>query len=87
MKEKINIKITDRGVFTLPKKIREKYKLKTGDNITLLDLDGVFLITPRISEIDAYADRLTDAMKERGETLDTMLQSLREERLKYEKKV
>jgi hypothetical protein len=43
-------------------------------------LGGVFVLSPRRSEIDFLAGRLTQALTERGETLETMLQALREER-------
>jgi len=47
---------------------------------TLLDLGGVFVLSPRRSEIDALADRMAAQWAEDGETLETMLQALREER-------
>ncbi|MBI2486935.1 MAG: AbrB/MazE/SpoVT family DNA-binding domain-containing protein [Deltaproteobacteria bacterium] len=65
---------------TLPKVIRERYNVRPGDRFTLLDLGGVFVLSPQSSEIDALADRITQALTERGETLETMLQALREER-------
>jgi len=75
--------MTQRGVVTLPKGLRENYNLQPGDNFTLLDLGGVFVLSPRRSEVDSLADRLTQALTERGETLETMLQALREERERY----
>jgi len=41
---------------------------------------GIFVLSPRRSEIDSLADRLTQALTEQGETLETMLQALQEER-------
>ncbi len=35
---------------------------------------GVFILSPRCSEIDSLAHRLTHALSERGETLETTLQ-------------
>jgi bifunctional DNA-binding transcriptional regulator/antitoxin component of YhaV-PrlF toxin-antitoxin module len=71
------------GVVTLPKALRESYNLQPGDSFTLLDLGGIFVLSPRRSEIDALADRFTQALTEQGETLETMLQALREERERY----
>jgi len=83
MSDAVTVQMTQRGVVILPKALRERYKLRPGDRFTLLDLGGVFVLTPRRSEIDALADRITQALTERGETLETMLQVLREERERY----
>ncbi len=83
MSDTVTVQIAQRGVVTLPKALRERYNLQPGDRFTLLDLGGVFVLTPHRSEIDALADRLTQALTERGETLETMLQVLREERRRY----
>jgi len=76
--------MAQRGVVTLPKSLRQSYNLRPGDNFTLLDLGGVFILSPRRSEIDSLTNRLTQALTERGETLETMLQALREERERYD---
>jgi len=83
MDDTITLQMAQRGVLVLPKALREAYHLQPGDSFTLLDLGGVFVINPRHSEIDAIADRITQALLERGETLESMLQTLREEREKY----
>ncbi len=83
MSDAITVQMTQRGVVILPKALRERYKLRPGDRFTLLDLGGIFVLTPRRSEIDALADRITQDLTERGETLVTMLQILREERERY----
>ena len=83
MSDTITVRMAQRGVVTLPKALREGYNLRPGDNFTLLDVGGVFVLSPRRSEIDSLADRLTQALTEQGETLETMLQALREERERY----
>ena len=83
MSDPITVRMAQRGVVTLPKALREGYNLRPGDNLTLLDVGGVFVLSPRRSEIDSLADRLTQALTEQGETLETMLQALREERERY----
>ena len=77
------IRVAQRGVVTLPKSLREAYGLEAGDLLTLLDLGGVFVFSPRQSEIDALADRITKSLEVKGETLESMLQVLREERENY----
>jgi bifunctional DNA-binding transcriptional regulator/antitoxin component of YhaV-PrlF toxin-antitoxin module len=83
MSDTITLQLAQRGVLTLPKTLRESYNLQPGDSFTLLDLGGVFVLSPRRSEIDALADRLTQSLTQQGETLETMLQALREERERY----
>jgi AbrB family looped-hinge helix DNA binding protein len=83
MSDTITVNVAQRGVVTLPKSIREAYGLRPGDTLTLLDLGGVFLLSPRRSEIDTLADRITQALTERGETLESMLHVLREERERH----
>jgi bifunctional DNA-binding transcriptional regulator/antitoxin component of YhaV-PrlF toxin-antitoxin module len=83
MADTITVQIAQRGVLTLPKSLRESYNLQPGDSLTLLDLGGVFVLSPVHSEIDALAERLTYSLTERGETLETILQALREEREGY----
>ena len=84
MSDTITVRMAQRGVVTLPKSLREDYNLRPGDSFTLLDLGGIFVLSPRRSEIDSLANRLTQALTERGETLETMLQALREERERYD---
>jgi len=84
MSDTITVRMAQRGVVTLPKSLRQSYNLRPGDNFTLLDLGGVFILSPRRSEIDSLTNRLTQALTERGETLETMLQALREERERYD---
>ena len=83
MSDTLTVRMAQRGGVTLPKALREGYDLRPGDDFTLLDLGGVFVLSPRRSEVDSLANRLTEALTEQGETLETMLQALREERERY----
>ncbi len=83
MSDTMMVRMAQRGVLTLPKALRESYNLRPGDSFTLLDLGGVFVLSPRRSEIDSLATRITQALAERDETLETVLQALREERERY----
>jgi AbrB family looped-hinge helix DNA binding protein len=79
----ITVQVAQRGLITLPKTLREAYGISPGDIMTLLDLDGVFVLSPRRSEVGAVADKLATEWQARGETLESMLQALREERAGY----
>ena len=87
MMDALNVQIGQRGVITLPKSLRERYSLQPGDDFTILDLDGVFVLSRRRSEIDALADQVTQALTEGGETLESMLTALREEREAYDSQI
>lgn len=78
----ITLQVAQRGLITLPKALREAYCIEAGDTLTLLDLGGVFVLAPRQSEVEVLADQLSTEWKGRGETLETMLQAVREEREK-----
>jgi bifunctional DNA-binding transcriptional regulator/antitoxin component of YhaV-PrlF toxin-antitoxin module len=83
MSDTVTVQLAQRGVITLPKSLRNNYNLRPGDTLTILDLGGVFVLSPRSSQIDELAERITQALVEKGETLETMLQALREERERY----
>jgi AbrB family looped-hinge helix DNA binding protein len=76
----VDLQMAQRGVITIPKDLRESYGLQPGDTFTLIDLGGVFVLSPRRSELDTIADKIAEQWTEDGETLETMLQALREER-------
>jgi len=80
----ITIQVAQRGLVTLPKTLRETYRIREGDQLTLLDLGGVFVLSPRRSEIDGLADKLREYLVEKDESLESMLQALREARQKYD---
>ena len=77
------VQVAKRGLLTLPKALREAYNIEPGDVFTLLDLGGVFVLSPRSSEVDALADTIAADLQAQGETLESMLQTLRDEREKY----
>jgi len=81
----VTLQVAQRGVVTLPKSLREQYGIEPGDELTLLDIGGVFVLSPRRSEIDRLVDRLAEELRGRGETLESMLQAVREVREKYDR--
>jgi bifunctional DNA-binding transcriptional regulator/antitoxin component of YhaV-PrlF toxin-antitoxin module len=84
MLDSITVQVTRRGLLTLPKALRVAYNIREGDQMTLLDLGGVFVLSPRSSEIDRMVDEIRKTLIEQGESLESMLQSLREARQRYE---
>jgi AbrB family looped-hinge helix DNA binding protein len=80
MADTLTIQMGQRGVIVLPKSLRESYNLKPGDSITIIDLDGALMLSPKRSEIESLVNQMSEALIEQGETLESMLQALREER-------
>jgi hypothetical protein len=54
--------------------------MRPGDSFVLLDLGGVFVLSPQRSQIDAIANEIASQWTEDGQTLEGMLHTLREER-------
>lgn len=75
-----SLQVAQRGLITLPQAVRKAYGIEPGQEMTLVDLDGVFVLSPRASRIDPLADKLAQELAERGESLESMLQALREVR-------
>ncbi len=78
MTDTITLELAQRGVLMLPQALRDQYHLEPGDNLTLLDLGGVFVLSPRRSEIDSIANSLKQELASAGETLESMLLTIRE---------
>jgi bifunctional DNA-binding transcriptional regulator/antitoxin component of YhaV-PrlF toxin-antitoxin module len=76
----LTLQVAKRGTITLPKALRVRYRIREGDGLMLLDLGGVFVLTREHSQMDALADRISALMRERGEGLESVLQTLREDR-------
>ena len=77
------IQLRGRGTVTLPASIRERYSLEDGDPLTLVDLDGAFLISPRLSVIGKLASEIEYLRRESGLTLDELLAGVKEQRARY----
>ena len=80
MTASFTLTLADDGTLTLPESLQEKYDLEPGRRITLLDLDGIFVVIPTESKIDALADNVRAVLEAQGESLESMLVALRETR-------
>ena len=75
------VQVDKSGLIPLPKKLRKLNKIREGDMLTLIALgDGVFVVSPRRSQADEIANKLAKEWLESGETLESMLSTLREVR-------
>jgi bifunctional DNA-binding transcriptional regulator/antitoxin component of YhaV-PrlF toxin-antitoxin module len=55
MAKTMTIQVRGRGTLTLPAALREKYKLDEGDPLTVVDLDGAVLLSPRLLVVPRLA--------------------------------
>ncbi len=76
----LTVELAQRGQVTIPKTLREQHKWETGQQFTILDLNGVVILSPRESKIDAMANQLRDDLLNDGATLEGMLADLRRRR-------
>jgi bifunctional DNA-binding transcriptional regulator/antitoxin component of YhaV-PrlF toxin-antitoxin module len=76
------IQIRRKGAITLPADLRRKYQLAEGEVLNLVDLgNGAFLLSPRHSRVGELADKTRLELEARGESLESMLATLREVRV------
>ena len=71
------VELAEHGQVTLPKPLRDRHKWTTGQQFTLIDLDGVVVMSPKESKIDAIANQLRDDLIQEGAALEEMLLELR----------
>jgi bifunctional DNA-binding transcriptional regulator/antitoxin component of YhaV-PrlF toxin-antitoxin module len=84
MSNTFQVQVVRRGVITLPKQLRDQNRIEKGDTLTLIDLgDGVVVMSPRRSRVDEIADKLAKEWRSSGESLESMLTTLREVRAEY----
>ena len=83
MPDTMIVQVSQRGLVTLPKVLRDSYHIREGDQLSLLDLGGVFVLSLRRSEIDGLAEQVQTALAAKGESLESMLVALREARDEY----
>ncbi|MCW3098036.1 MAG: hypothetical protein JWL77_3654 [Chthonomonadaceae bacterium] len=74
----LTVELAQRGQLTIPKPLREQHHWEAGQQFTLMDLEGVVVMSPRESKIDALADQLRDDLIQEGASLEEMLFELRQ---------
>jgi len=87
MNTTFQVQVVRRGVITLPKELREKNRIAEGDILTLIELgDGVVVMSLQRSLVEEISNKLAKEWQESGETLESMLATLREVRTEYDAK-
>jgi len=77
------IQVRQRGALTLPAKVRERYNIQAGDSFTLVDFDGVLVLTPMSPLVPELAREIERARLEAGLSVEEMLDDLRRQRERY----
>ncbi len=79
------VQVRQRGTVTLPADLRAKYGIKEGDTFRVIDLDGIFVLTPMVPMVPELAREIEKARLEAGLTVEELLEGLREQRERYYK--
>jgi len=79
------VEVAQRGQVTLPKALRDAYRIETGQRFTILDLGGVFLLSPTESRVDVLCDQLREGLVAEGASLEGMLAELRQRRQAHDR--
>ncbi len=79
----MNLQVRQRGTLTLPVQLRNKYNIQAGDTYQLIDIDGVFMLSPLAPIVPELAREIEQIRIESGYTTEELLLSLREERERY----
>jgi AbrB family looped-hinge helix DNA binding protein len=77
------IQVRQRGTLTLPADIRRKYGIEPGDTFRIVDLDGMFILTPMVPMVPELAREIEKIRLEAGLDTTELLKALREERARY----
>jgi len=77
------VQIRQRGVITLPSKLRQRHNLEPGDTLTFIDLDGAFFVAPRVSLVPKLAAEIERLRQEAGLSIEDLLEGLDEQRRRY----
>ena len=77
------LQVRQRGTFTFPAELRKKYNIRAGDTYQVVDLDGVFVLTPITPIVPELANEIERIRLEAGLSTEELLISLREQRVCY----
>ena len=69
----------------MPAELRKRYRLESGDLLTVVDLGGVFVLAPEVSIISKIAQEIEQMREEAGLSLDDLLAGLDEQRRRFYK--
>ena len=74
------VRVQEKGQVTLPTEVREKLGLKKGDLVAVIETDEGVLISPQEIVATKALDRIGELLKEKGVSLEEIIESGRQER-------
>lgn len=77
------VKLWGRGQLTIPKEVREVLKLEDVSQLTVFVVGRCLVLTPKRLLRPSLAKDVERSMKEQGLSLEDLLQTLKEERQRY----
>lgn len=81
MQNVFQVRIDRRGRITIPRELRSLNKIEEGAIFKLTDLgDGLLIMSRHRSSVDKTADMLAKEWRQAGQSLPTMLETLRKVR-------
>ena len=80
MSERKLVRVQEKGQVTLPAGVRRNLGLKKGDLVAVVETDEGFLISPQEIVATKAMDRIGEILREKGLSLDELIESGREER-------
>jgi AbrB family looped-hinge helix DNA binding protein len=80
MKERKLVRVQEKGQVTLPAEIRKELGLKKGDLVAITTTPDGVLITPQEVVATRALDRIGEALRDQGLTLEELIESGRDER-------
>lgn len=69
------VRIQEKGQVTLPADVRKRLGLKKGDLVAVVETPDGVLITPQEVVATKALDRIGDALREQGVSLDELIES------------
>lgn len=80
MPERNLVRVQEKGQVTLPAEVRKRLGLKKGDLVAVVDTPEGVLITRQEIVATQALDRIGEALREQGLSLEGLIESGREER-------
>ncbi|KKU24380.1 MAG: SpoVT/AbrB domain protein [Candidatus Woesebacteria bacterium GW2011_GWC2_47_16] len=75
------MRVQEKGQVTLPVEVRQKLGLKKGDLVAVIETEEGVLISPQEIVATKALDRIGEVLKEKGISLEELIESGREERV------
>lgn len=74
------VRVQEKGQVTLPTEVRERLGLKKGDLVAVVETEEGVLISPQEIVATKALDRIGQVLREKGLSLEELIESGREER-------